>query len=232
MALTKLWTPQHEAQLLAWHKLQQTVDLAKPAPCFTLSREFGCQAYPVAVKLIKRLNARTAGDPWIVVDRQIIDKVAKLSGYTVAQIEKSQDTPTSLKAILSMFLDSSRAEETEVFAHMRSVIRSFAMRGNCVLIGRGGALTVQDLPNCINVRLVAPLQFRIQKIMESHSFSKPEAGEYIALHQKQRDDFIHRFANGGNVTDPVLYHLVLNNAHLGVADIAELIDEYLLLFTD
>ena len=232
MTLTNLWSQQHEAQLLAWHKLQQGVDLTKPAPCFTLSREFGCQAYPVAVKLIKRLNARTAGDPWIVVDRQIIDKVAKLSGYTVAQIEKSQDTPSSLKAILSMFLDSSRAEETEVFTHMRSVIRGFAKRGNCVLIGRGGALTVQDLPNCINVRLVAPLSFRIQQIMETHSYNEPEAGEYITLHQQQRDDFIQRFTNGGSITDPVLYHLILNNAHLGVPAIAELIDEYLLRYTD
>ncbi len=231
MALKDIWSPQQEAKLQAWHKLQQVVDPAKPAPCFTLSREFGCQAYPVAEMLLKRLNGRTAGEPWIVVGRQIIDEVAELSGYTVAQIEKSQETPSSLKAIFSMFLDRNHAEETEVFAHMRKVIRGFAQRGNCVLIGRGSVFMAQDLPNCINLRLVAPLEFRIKQIMKTHDFNEQRAGDYIALHQQQRDDFINRFATG-NIADPTLYNLVINNGLLGVGDIAALADDYLVRYTD
>ncbi|MCK4501675.1 MAG: cytidylate kinase-like family protein [Desulfuromonadales bacterium] len=226
MSLKKIWTPQMEAQLLAWHQQHQAVDPVQPAPCITLSREFGCQGYPVAEALVKLLNVRAAGEPWIVVGRQIIDEVAELSGYTVEQIEKSQDTSATLKAIFSMFLDRSRAEETEVFAYMRTVIRGFARRGKCVLVGRGGVLAVQDLPNCINLRLVAPLAFRIQQIMKTHNLSEPDAGKYIALHQQQRDDFIHRFGSG-NIADPTLYHLVVNNAHLDVVDIAALADQYL-----
>ncbi|MCD6581470.1 MAG: cytidylate kinase-like family protein [Desulfuromusa sp.] len=231
MAPKSLWTPQQDAKLQAWHRMQQVVDQEKPAPCFTIAREFGCQAYPLAEELIKRLNARVAGEPWVIVGRQILDDVAEVSGYTVEQIEKSQDTPSSLKAIFSMFLDSSRAEETEVFAHMRSVIRSFARRGNCVLVGRGCVLAVQDLPNCINLRLVADSEFRIQKIMKIYNLSEKEAKAYIALHQQQRDDFIGRFASG-NIADPLLYHLVVNNAHMDVVKIAELAEEYMIRYTD
>ena len=155
MVLKTFWTPQLEAKLQAWHRMQQLVDLEKPAPCFTIAREFGCQAYPLAEELVRRLNARTSGTPWVIIDRQVLDEVAKLSGYSVEQIEKSQDTPASLKALFSMFLDNSRAEETEIFTHMRSVIRGFAKRGNCILIGRGAAFVAQDLPNCIHLRLVA-----------------------------------------------------------------------------
>ncbi|MCK5912893.1 MAG: cytidylate kinase-like family protein, partial [Desulfuromusa sp.] len=162
MGTKNLWTPQQEAKLQAWHRMQEVVEQGKPAPCFTIARDFGCQAYVLAEELISRLNARVAGDPWVIIGRQVLDEVAELSGYTVEQIERSQDTPSSLKAIFSMFLDGSRAEETEVFTHMRSVIRSFAKRGNCVLVGRGSVFAVQDLPNCINLRLVAPVEFRIQ----------------------------------------------------------------------
>ncbi len=231
MAPKSLWTPQQESKLQAWHRMQQVVDQEKPAPCFTIAREFGCQAYSLAEELIKRLNARVAGEPWIIVGRQILDEVAELSGYSVDQIEKSQDTPSSLKAIFSMFLDSSRAEETEVFTHMRSVIRGFARRGNCVLVGRGCVFAVQDLPNCINLRLVAEQEFRIQKIMKIHNLSEGEALDYITLHQHQRDDFIHRFATG-NIADPLLYHLVVNNAYMDVAKIAELAEEYMIRYTD
>jgi len=219
MVIRSVWTPQQEAKLNAWHRMQTIVEPGSPAPCFTISREFGCQAVAVAEALVARLNSRVAGEPWVVVGRELLEEVAKLSGYSVEQIEKSQDTPASLKAIFSMFLDKSRAEETEVFSHLRSVIRGFARRGHCVLVGRGGAFVVQDLPNCINLRLVAPSEFRIKKIMQVHRLTEKEAIDYIDLHQKQRIDFIHRFATG-DISDPLLYHLIINNAHLDHAFIA------------
>ncbi len=229
MVIRSVWTPQQEAKLNAWHKMQMNVDPGSPAPCFTISREFGCQAVAVAEALVARLNSRVAGDPWVVIGRELLEEVAKLSGYSVEQIEKSQDTPASLKAIFSMFLDKSRAEETEVFSHMRSVMRGFARRGHCVLVGRGSVFAVQDLPNCINLRLVAPVEFRIKKIMQVHRLDEEDAINYIGLHQQQRDDFIHRFADG-NITDPLLYHLIINNAHLGVERIAELVEEYMIRY--
>ena len=229
MVIRSVWTPQQEAKLNAWHKMQMNVDPGSPAPCFTISREFGCQAVAVAEALVARLNSRVAGDPWVVIGRELLEEVAKLSGYSVEQIEKSQDTPASLKAIFSMFLDKSRAEETEVFSHMRSVMRGFARRGHCVLVGRGSVFAVQDLSNCINLRLVAPVEFRIKKIMQVHRLDEEDAINYIGLHQQQRDDFIHRFADG-NITDPLLYHLIINNAHLGVERIAELVEEYMIRY--
>ena len=229
MTIRSVWTPQQEAKLNAWHKMQMNVDPESPAPCFTISREFGCQAVAVAEALVARLNSRIAGDPWVVVGRELLEEVAKLSGYSVEQIEKSQDTPASLKAIFSMFLDKSRAEETEVFSHMRSVMRGFARRGHCVLVGRGSVFAVQDLPNCINLRLVAPVEFRIRKIMQVHKLDEEDAINYIGLHQQQRDDFIHRFATR-NIADPLLYHLVVNNSHLGVERIAELLEEYMIRY--
>lgn len=227
MANRDFWTPQQEAKLLAWHKMQQVVDEQKPGPCFTLSREFGCQAFPVAETLAKRLNSRTTGEPWVVVGKEMLTEVAEVSGYSIEQIEKSQDTPSSLKAIFSMFLDSSRAEETEIFTHLRNVIRSFARRGNCLLVGGGAVLATQDLPNCIHLRLVAPYEFRVKKIMQSHRMSQTDAEKFIALHQKQRDDFIRRFADG-RIDDPLLYHLLFNNSRMNVVGIAESIDDYMI----
>ncbi|MDA3904020.1 MAG: cytidylate kinase-like family protein [Desulfuromusa sp.] len=230
MADSNFWTQQQEAKLLAWHRMQQVADQKKPAPCFTIAREFGCQAYPLAEELIRRLNARVAGEPWVVIGREILDEVAEISGYRVEQIEKSQDTPASLKAIFAMFLDSSRAEETEVFAHMKTVIRSFARRGNCVLVGRGAVFAAQDLPNCIHLRLVAPRAFRVRNIMRAHKLSEVEAAKFIELHQQQRDAFVRRFAEG-QLENSELYHLVINNSRLGVDKIAELVEEYMISYT-
>ncbi len=230
MAIKAFWTPQLEAKLHAWHQLQAITDKSKPAPCFTISREFGCQAYPLAEELARRLNARVAGEPWVIIGRQILDEVAHLSGYPVDQIEKSQDTPSSLKSIFSMFLDHKVAEETEVFTHMRTVIRGFAKRGNCILVGRGATCVTQDLPNCIHIRLVAPLGFRCQKIMKVHNICEAEAQNYIELHQQQRDDFVKRFACD-DLDDARLYHLVFNNSRMSIENIAALADVYMMRYT-
>ena len=221
------WSPQQEAKLLAWHKTQMIGDVKKTAVSFSIAREFGCQAYPLAEALVKRLNNRFEGEPWVVIGRQVLDEVAKLSGYSVDQIEKSQDTPASLKAIFAMFLDGSHAEETEVFAHMREVLRGFARRGNCVMVGRGAVFVTQDLPNCIHLRLVAPFDFRVQKIMTSHHLNRPDAEKFIGLHQQQRDDFVRRFADG-QIEDPLLYHLVINNGRCSVEKMAEVAEDYML----
>ena len=221
------WSPQQEAKLMAWHKMQLVADSQKPAPSFTIAREFGCQAYPLAEALVKRLNAKTSREPWVVVGKQVLDEVAKLSGYSVDQIEKSQDTPSSLKAIFAMFLDSSHAEETEVFTHMRAVMRGFARRGHCVLVGRGGVFAAQDLPNCIHLRLVAPYEFRLQKIMKSHQMDRSEAEKYIFLHQQQREDFVRRFAEG-QIDNPLMYHLVINNSRMPIENIAQLVEDYMI----
>ena len=226
MAHTNYWTPQLESQLHCWHQMQTSTPPAKPAPCLTITREFGCQAYPLAEALAKELNAENSGIPWIIVGNQVLAEVAKLSGYSVSQIEKSQDTPSSVKAIFSMFLDKYLAEETEVFQHLKPVIREFAKRGHCIFIGQGAVLATQDLDNCTHLRLVAPYEFRVKKIMEAHKLDTLEAQNYIDLHQKQREEFLQRFSNV-DINDPQLYHLVVNNSRMPIKSMTKLALSYL-----
>lgn len=226
MANKDYWTPQLESKLHCWHRMQTIADPEKPAPCLTIAREFGCQAYPLAEALADELNAKDTGSPWIIVGNQVLAEVSKLSGYSVAQIEKAQDTPAQVKAIFSMFLDKHMAEETEIFQHLKPVIREFAKRGRCIFIGQGAVLATQDLTNCTHLRLVAPYDFRVKKIMETHNLSTTDAQNYIDLHQKQRDDFLNRFSNI-NINDPQLYHLVLNNSRMPISSMAKLAMGYL-----
>jgi len=226
MIKSNVWTPQMEAMLQAWYKQQQLEDLNKPTPCIILTREFGCQAYALAEALQKLLNARTKGEPWVIVGRQVIDEVAKLSGFTTEQIDKSENTPASLKSIFSMFLDRTSAEETEVFAHMRRVIRGFAKRGHCIIVGRGAPHITQDLANCVHLRLVAPMDFKIDNISRKHGMSPVEARDFIDRLQGQREAFVQRFVNE-RPDNPTLYHLIMNNARMNIEGLAILVDEYI-----
>jgi len=226
MANMDYWTPQLESKLHCWHRAQTMTATQESAPCLTIAREFGCQAYPLAEALAEKLNKGNQDLPWIIVGKKLLTEVARLSGYSVEQIEKAQDIHPTVKAIFSMFLDKHLAEETEIFQHMRPVIRSFTKRGHCIFVGHGAVMATQDLPNCSHVRLVASHDFRVKKIMETYSLTKLEAEEYIEQHQHQRKEFLYRFTEG-DISDPKLYHLVLNNGRLPVDSMAEMTLQHL-----
>jgi len=209
-----------EARLAAWHR-QAQAHLSKglaDGPCITISREFGCQAYPLAKELATRL-----GEPWAVVDREVLQEVAKKSGFSLEQIEKSRDTPAVLKAIFAMFLDQSHAEETKIFEHLRQTVCKFASAGSCIIVGSGGVYATREIQNIFHVRLVAPLEFRVGTIAEKLQLTNAQATEHVQLHQKQRDDFIHRLA-GKSLESPLNFHLVLNNGLLSPQQMAKIIE--------
>ncbi len=220
MARDSIFSVRDEARLAAWHRQAQArKDQGRgEGPCITISREFGCQAYPLATELVRRL-----GESWSVIDREILEEVAKIGGFTVEQIEKSRDTPAVLKAIFAMFLDSSHAEETELSTHLRQAICKFSAAGHCIIVGSGGVFTAPEMKNIFHLRLVAPLEFRINKIMKSHDMDRTQATDFVNQHQKHRDDFVTRLA-GSRLDDPSLYHLVLNNSLLNPAQMAAIVE--------
>ncbi len=219
MSRDYILSAREEARLAAWHRQaqMQREQGSKEGPCVTISREFGCQAYPLAEELVRQL-----GEPWVVIDKGILEVAAKASGFSIDQIEKSRDTPPVLKAIFAMFLDGSRAEETEVFEHLRTAIRKFAASGHCVIVGSGGVFAARDVSDAFHLRLVASYEFRLNKIMKSRGMDEKQARDFIDLHQKQRDDFLYRLA-GIRLDDPLCYHLILNNALLTPAHMATLV---------
>lgn len=221
MANMDYWTPQLESKLHCWHREQTRPAPQKSAPCLTIAREFGCQAYPLAEALVDKLNSDTTDLPWIIVGKKVMEEVSKLSGYSVEQIEKAQDVHPTVKAIFSMFLDKHLAEETEIFQHMEPVIRSFAKRGHCIFVGHGAVMATQGLPNCTHIRLVASHDFRVKKIMEAYNLSENEAKEHIGQYQQQRKEFLYRFTKS-DISDPKLYHLVMNNGLLSVESMTEM----------
>ncbi|SHI90226.1 Cytidylate kinase [Malonomonas rubra DSM 5091] len=226
MANMDYWTPQLESKLHCWHRAQTMSSTQKNAPCLTIAREFGCQAYPLAEALAAKLNAENHNLPWIIVGKKLLKEVSKLSGYSVEQIEKAQDVHPTVKAVFSMFLDKHLAEETEIFQHMKPVIRSFAKRGHCIFVGHGAVMATQDMPNCTHVRLVASHEFRVKKIMESYDLTQKEATEHIEQYQQQRKEFLYRFTES-DISDPKLYHLVLNNGRLPVEAMADMTLQHL-----
>jgi hypothetical protein len=45
-------------------------------PTITISREFGCEAYPMAERL-QELLEKKSGEKWVVMDKNLLEEVAR-----------------------------------------------------------------------------------------------------------------------------------------------------------
>src|SRR5258708_12368140 len=94
-------------------------------------------------------------------------------------------------------------------------------QGKCVLVGPGAAHALPALTT-LRVRLIAPLEHRIETMGRILGVSRREAERHVETTERERLQFI-RSHFVTDPTDPLNYDLVLNSARLTVAECAGLV---------
>jgi cytidylate kinase len=96
-----------------------------------------------------------------------------------------------------------------------------ARHASTVFVGRGAQFLL-PADRGLAVFLVAPLEMRIDRIRELRNCSAADAREYIRETDKGRSDLVKNYFNH-DIGDAHLYDLVINRAHIGIEEAAELI---------
>jgi cytidylate kinase len=188
-------------------------------PAVTLAREFGCEGYPVAQELQALLEKRS-GAPWVIMDRALLDAVAKDQHLSNQVLENIGVRNRFLDDMLSTFSSHWKSDKDYYRLLSRQII-SLAQEGNVILVGRGAAILTQQMANCYHFRIVAPMSFKVKSIVTRANLTPDEARDMIYGRQRQRDAFLKDFL-GRDVSDPTLYHLLFNNARCSAGRIASL----------
>lgn len=192
----------------------------------TISRQAGCGALVVAEKLAKLLQAHIAkGDPpWTVFDHNLMDKVLE-DHHLPARLAQflPEDRASQLQDIMDD-LFGWRPTSGTVVQHTSETILHLAEMGHAILIGRGGNVITAKLPNVFHVRLVAPLEARIEHAHVFYKMSKKAAQEFILREDGGRRRYLSKYFNA-RIDDPLLYHLIINTGLVSFDDAAEIIAE-------
>lgn len=107
-------------------------------------------------------------------------------------------------------------------AAVESLIFDYAAQNNLVIIGRGAFLLLHEVPFCLKVRLLAPLEARLERLMLQESLDREAARELIARVDQDRACYLQ--ANYGKDWDESSgYDLILNTAALGYDEVVELL---------
>lgn len=174
----------------------------------TISREFGCEAYPTAEKLKKILEERS-GELWALVDRTLIDEVARHHDLEADLLHNLGKRPRWLDDMLSS-LSTKWKNERDHFQLLAQTIVAIASGGNTIIVGMGGAIVTQSMKNCHHYRIFSSQEFKVSSIARRTRVSPAEAVEMIEKRQKTREKFIRDFLDK-DINDSHFYHLLFNN---------------------
>ena len=220
--------PSVQERLSGWVQIQerraQNPGLQRPGPAITLSRQFGCEGFPAALRLQERLSGST-GTPWSLFDKALIEKVALDEGIPMPLLNEPEGPGRGLEAF--GFHPRGAVTGDEAFAKVAETLVKVALQGHAIIVGRGGAVLCRGLDNAFHFRLEADLAWRVESYRRRMGCSLGEAEAMVKSQSRLRDRFIHDRL-GADVADPGLYDAVFNNGRHSVEEIAAAMEAYVL----
>lgn len=196
-----------------------------PKPTITVSREYGCEAYPMAELLRQQMEQRTK-ESWTLMDKALLDEVARNHNLSEQVLQKLGEKHRLLDEFLSTFSPRWKSDK-DYYRLLCKQIIALAEQGNVIIVGRGGAQVTQRMKNCFHFRMFASHPFKVASIAKRLGVEKADAEVLVDKRQKERDRFIRDFLDR-DPYDPNVYHLLFNNDRSGAAKIATTIADYVL----
>jgi cytidylate kinase len=173
-------------------------------PVLTLSRQLGAGDTGFAPTLADRVGLRC-------YDRELLEQEAVRLGVPEAEVERVDEQPAGIFQRLQPGSLSRR-----YFEVLGQLIRDLAGRGNVLLVGRGGSRFLRDYPGAFHVRLVAPMDVRLPRVMEHRWLREEPARRLIAQSDSRRARF-YNTSFGADWASPLEYHITVNSGRLGPA---------------
>lgn len=190
-------------------------------PAITISREFGCEGYPLANKLAELLSKH--GIEWHIFNRDVFDE---LSGNAELSEKLLDEIKAERRNQLQQYLDQLFAHTpTELvrFKKLAQNIRAVTTKGHAIVVGAGGAIIGADDKNQFHVRLIASMDFKVSRLRPLvPDLSTTELIETIDHTNSKRVEFIREFT-ARDIREEKYYDIVINNDRFSVDEMAELI---------
>ena len=204
-------------------EIQQRLDLEQAKlnlperihPFLTLSRQTGTGASAIAEQVGQRLG-------WNVMDRDALHKLLQKHSLSMGTFDDLDEKRTNwILEVFGKWVDGQIMTQMEFVARLRKVLNLTVRHGSYIFVGRGARfLLPQD--SGVSVRIVAPLEKRVQWAMQAQHLTKQEARRWVEQQDQGRQDYIRAYFHHEE-DDASLYDIVVNLAHMDEAEATDLI---------
>jgi len=200
-------------------------------PVVTISRQFGAGGSSVAGVVAAELGCE-------VVDKFLIDEVARRLGFSVHEVEaRIEHSPSWAETIVRSlgslepalgagwmppFPDPLYDPRGEITALTETVIHEVAASGNAVIVGRGAGFALRGTPGVLRVFLRAPGEACIKTLMARFGYARDLAQRAQRETNANRAAYVKQLY-GADWSDPDAYDLIINTGRVSYASAAKMI---------
>ena len=160
-----------------------------------ISREMASGGYEIGAAVAKALDFE-------YVDRQILLRAAQTHGVPEAKLVESVEHRPSLR-------DRFDAERRRYVTFLEAAYYSFAERGNVVTASRSGPFFVRDVKHALKVRIMAPVEVRVRRVMVQDRLGEKAALAKVRAYDREMSGRID-YLFGRDWRRAENYDLVLN----------------------
>ncbi|MBN2527293.1 MAG: cytidylate kinase-like family protein [Deltaproteobacteria bacterium] len=187
-----------------------------PKPVITISRLLGSGASEIAKGVAEELDCELLGI-------RIMDEVSRRSQIRKELVDAMDERMRSQISdwIDKIFRRQNAVDSDDHYRHLLEVMNYFMELGNVVLLGRGAGFMPKTRPR-LDVRIVAPMTRREQRVMKLKGCSHEEAVLTVNASDTHRTQFIN-YLFGEDWWDSRQYDLTINTANINVASAVDII---------
>ncbi len=188
----------------------------------TISRQAGAGGHSLADRIIELFDSQDSElfNGWKVYDQRLCEIVAQdpvMKKELDSLLAEEYRTPAGdfFRQVIAPTVD-----QDVLMARVFEVIRAVAATGKAVIVGRGGARVTADVPYGVHLRLIAPEEVRLQRIMERDGTDRQTARDRARRLDANRAR-LHKVRFMVDIDDPTGYDAVWNTGSAGIDEIAD-----------
>ena len=201
-----------EEQVRRWEILRQERHEAKSLPVITLSRQPGSGGKLVAKDVAERLDLD-------LFDHELINAMAENADTTTNVIRTLDEKSLSMiEDWVSAAISERHLWPDEISRLLMRVIGTIGRHGKAIIVGRGANFVLPP-ENRFRVRIIAPLQMRVNRVAETYGVSKQEAKQRVLRTESDRRAFVRKYFHS-DIGDPANYEMMLNTGTLSIESAA------------
>ena len=202
-------------QIKKWQKFYKTTDKKKRAqiPVITVSLEPGAGGCLIAEQVANRLG-------FDFFHRDMIHKISESADISTTVVESLESERLSgMQDFIASLIKEQYIHPSIYLEHLMKVVGTIGKHGHAVIVGRGANFIIPPKDR-FAVRVVAPLEARIERV--AHRFGAPGdiAKKRVLVRENRRSAFVRQSFNA-DICDPIHYDLIINTGNVSIASAAE-----------
>ena len=198
-----------EDQVRKWQMITtERIEKEAVVPVITVSREPGSGGRILAQELAGKHGLD-------MFHQEIIHEMAASAKVSTVILKTLDEKGISvLEDSISALVHDRHLWPDRYMQHLMKVVGTIGKHGRAVIVGRGANFILPPAGR-LRVRVVAPLDLRVEHLVQDYGVSQYEAKRRIIRTESDRRAFIRKYFNA-DIADPINYDVIINTETLTI----------------